>query len=215
MPLAGVVATTIVLANGRRARAPALGLAFALLGPLATSPWVRPFNWFADRYMVIPTLGGAILWGWLIDRALYRLRVPKMWMQVALVAALASLIGASFRALSCWRSEHALWATAIERAPRSPRAWVGWAYVLRGEGNLDESDRAVAHAVELDPEYMPARVNRALNAMLRGNIDPARDDLRVVTESGTSPPGFVPSLHCAELERTQAMSCARDLTKRN
>ncbi|MBM4363988.1 MAG: hypothetical protein FJ104_15010, partial [Deltaproteobacteria bacterium] len=71
-----VVAAVLELRRRRPLRPVAAGLVLSLLAPLGSSPLVGPVNERADRYLYVAVLGGGLLLGGVIDRALRRVRPP-------------------------------------------------------------------------------------------------------------------------------------------
>lgn len=206
VPLAALVAAVLLLSKRRRSRVFAAGLALSLVAPLATSPLLSPINETADRYVFVATLGGAIVWGSLIDRALarlpHRLHVPVVG------AALLPLVIVCHRAIAPFRSDADLWRIATERAPLSARAFVGLARVRRLAGDLDGADRAVERALTLDPHSFMARVTRVYNRLARGDVEAARAGIREIEALGGSRHrGMRRAVRCAALPAAEAARC--------
>jgi hypothetical protein len=206
VPLAGLVGAVWALSRHRRLRVVSAGLATALVAPLVTSPLLSPINERADRYVFIGSLGGAIVWGFLIDRALARVSERG---RVAIVAALlAPLVVVSHRAIAPYRSDADLWRIAAERAPLSPRAFAGLARIRRLSGDLDGADRAVEHALALDPHSLVARVTRVYNRLARGDTETATAEIRAIEAmGGRNQRGMRRAIRCAALPPGEATAC--------
>lgn len=206
VPLVGLVALIVWLSKHRRLRAVAAGLAVALVAPLATSPLVSPVNETADRYVFIGSLGGAIVWGTLVDRFLAF--VPEKFRLLFLGSASIPLIIMSHQAIVPFQSDADLWRVATERAPLSPRAFAGLSRVRRLEGDLDGADRAVERALRLDPRSLTARLTRVYNHLARGDVAAARADIRNIQAMGGGAHRGVPrAVRCAALEPAKAARC--------
>jgi hypothetical protein len=206
LPLAVIVGAIVVFSKRRRLRVYAAGLATALIAPLATSPLISPINETADRYVFVGSLGGAIVWGALLHRLLAR--VPRRARVATVLALLAPLIVVSHRATEPFRSDADLWRIAVERAPRSPRAFVGLARVRRLSGDLDGADRAVERALELDPGSFMARITRVYNRLARGDVAAARVGIQEIEAAGGSRHrGMRRAARCAALPATEAARC--------
>jgi hypothetical protein len=174
---------------------------------LITSPLVSPINERADRYLFIGSLGAAIVWGALGDRALAR--VPARGRAVVVAVLLLPLILVSHRAVAPFRSDGDLWRIAAERAPLSPRAFAGLARVRRLAGDLDGADQAVARALSLDPRSLMARVTRLYNLLARGDVDAAKSELREIEVlGGRNHRGMRHAVRCAAHEKPRGVSRA-------
>jgi hypothetical protein len=206
VPLAAIIGVIVVSSRRRGCRVYAAGVATALIAPLATSPLVSPVNEAADRYVFISSLGGAILWGALLDRLLAH--SPKHVRTLAVGALLLPLIVVSHRAIEPFRSDADLWRIATERAPRSARAYVGLARVRRLAGDLDGADRAVDRALELDPTSFMARITRVYNRLARGDVASARAGIQEIEAlGGGRHRGMRRASRCAGLAAAEAARC--------
>jgi protein O-mannosyl-transferase len=206
LPFAALVGAAWALSKHRRYRVVATGLAIAIVAPLVTSPLLSPINERADRYVFIGSLGGAVLWGALIDRALAR--VPERVRIVAVVGLLLPFVVTSHRAVAPFRSDADLWRIAAERAPLSPRAFAGLARVRRLSGDLDGADRAVERALALDPRSLMARVTLVYNRIARGNVDAAKAEIRAIEAlGGRDHRGMRRAVRCAALPPKEAAAC--------
>ncbi len=204
----GLTVAAIVSARRRRTRSVAIGLAVAMIAPLAASPLVSPANPRADRYLYVAVLGAGLVWAVALDVATRRLRRPHR--RVVLGAIVLGLAGITQPALSPWRSELDLWRTATERAPDAARAWAGLSRARRLAGDLDGAERAVARAIEIDPRFVPARVTRAYALLARGRVDEARSELAKIRElGGADHRGVARAERCAALAASAAPDCIR------
>jgi protein O-mannosyl-transferase len=197
---------TAALARSRHTRIPALGIAFALLAPLPASPLFGPVTPRADRYLYLAVFGGALFWGWAVDRLARRAR-PRV-ARAALLVAVVAMIAACQSAIVPWANERALWLRAVDDAPDSPRAWTALSRVHRLAGEIDAADKAVDRAISLDSNYVPARVTRSHNALARGDTETAQRELRTVENLGGSAyPGFARARVCSTLSAERAKEC--------
>jgi hypothetical protein len=207
LPLALVVLAVVLAARrGRFTRTLAAGVAVALVAGLPTSPLVSPINETADRYAFVATLGGALFWGATIERATRRRAGVSRCLVIA--AVMVPLVFVSQRAAAPWRSNDALWASAIERAPASPRAWAAWSHIVRRRGDLDAAEHAASRATELGPESFAPRVARIYVLLARGKVDEARTAIGELRRMGGGRmPGVRRAAGCAELRQGEILSC--------
>ena len=207
--LMGWIALAVFLARRQKTRLPAAGIAFALLVGLPTSPLVGPVNEFADRFLFLPALGGAMVWGWAAQ--LLARRLPRQ-IRPALVslAAVPLLIGA-LRATAPWRDDLTLWTEATRRAPSAPRAWVGLSRAQRLAGDLAAANISIERALALEPGSFAARVTRVYLRLHEGKLDTARAELEQIRALGGSRQrGFARASGCAaELTARAAAECIR------
>lgn len=144
LTVAGAVGLTIWFARrGWRTAAVAGGLALLGIAPVllrVTSLGSFPLS---DRFLYIPTLGGALLVAWSVRRTL------PVWLSTPLLAALC--VGAWWRAderASTWRDEEALFRTAVEQSPDSAYVHWGLGRVLLEEYRRDGDQATLNEALE-------------------------------------------------------------------
>jgi tetratricopeptide (TPR) repeat protein len=212
-----IVVVVVLLARRRSLRGAALGIAVALVAPLASSPLARPINEYADRYFVFGVLGGGLFWGTLgvqlLRRLLRRTQAGHVFStasryQHALFILCLPLLLPAFRATVIWRDERSLWTAALERNPASARAWTNMARVHRRAGELGAAERAVERALELVPDYPYALVAGAYADLSSGRLQQARHRLAELRRLNlTDTPGFRKAEHCAKLAVEEAKRC--------
>jgi hypothetical protein len=207
--LLGWIALAVVLARRRTTRLPAAGIAFALLVSLPTSPLVGPVNEFADRFLFLPALGGAMVWGWAADRLARPL--PRRIRPALVALAAVPLLFGALRATTPWVDDLALWTEATRRAPASPRAWVGLSRAQRLAGDLSAANTSVERALELEPKSFAARVTRVYLRLHEGKLDVARAELEQIRALGGSRQrGFMRANGCAaQPDARAAAECIR------
>lgn len=204
LALAAWIACVVFLARRRATRILALGLAIVIVAPSPASPLFAPANEMADRYAFLGVLGAGLVWGGLASRVPSRLAVP------AVIAAGVALSFSSQVACASWRSDRALWSTAVACAPTSPRAWVGLSRACRLDGDLDAADRDVDRALALDPKFIAAHVTRTYNLLWRGDVTEAQRELAVIHALGGSRhAGVAKAVECAALPPERASTCIR------
>ena len=205
LPCLAIALAVVLLVRWRRTRPFGVGLAFAAIAPLASSPLVGPANAFTDRYLFLSTLGGALVWGAIACELQARIRRIATW-QLGLATLPLAVV--AMQAAQSFRDDRTLWTVATERAPGSPRAWTGLSRVHRLEGDLAAADRDVAQALALDPTYPPAHLTRAYDQLARGDVIEARAELDYLARAGEPPlPGYRRALQCAALSPSGAQQC--------
>lgn len=190
----------------RRARALASALVVLLVSGLPMSPLISPVNERADRFAFLAVLGGAMLWGSLLDR------IPRRHGRLRIVALAAAAVApflVARQAAAIWKNDLSLWSAAIERAPTSSRAWAGLCRARRLAGDLPGAEAAIQRAVELDPKFLRARVNVVYNALAAGDLTRARAAIDVVERlGGHAQMGMSRARRCVELPVDEAIRCS-------
>jgi uncharacterized protein HemY len=75
-------------------------------------------------------------------------------------------------------------------------------------GDLDGADKAVEHALELDPRSLMARVTRVYNRLARGDVESARVEIRAIEAmGGRNQRGMRRAIRCAALPPGEATTC--------
>ena len=206
-PFLSLVVGVAVLGREKRTRLPALGVGIALVAPLLCSPLLRPVNEYADRYFFLSVLGCGLVWGWVAVHASRALGLPFR-RRVAVVLATVPLGLVAYRAAGMWQSERALWQAATELTPGSPRAWAGLSRVHRLAHEPAEADLAMARALAVGPEYVPALVTEIYNHLAFGRLDEARAGLAVLDQRGMRDEGGLGKARsCAKLDAPSAARC--------
>jgi Flp pilus assembly protein TadD len=59
-----------------------------------------------------------------------------------------------------YRTEVTLWSDTVRKSPDKARAWNNLGYAYQLEGRREEARAAYQRALALDPEHLPARLNR-------------------------------------------------------
>jgi tetratricopeptide (TPR) repeat protein len=163
---AALVAAAIVIALLARRRAPlaALAILWTLVALAPTSSVLAKADVITEKPLYLAWIGPSLAIG-----ALARGRVAPAVLALALV--LAAGVAAAGR-VAVWKDPVALWAGAVEQAPRSARAWnnLGMACTLVRDDRRARA--AFLEAIRLDPDDHVARANLArLLATCRGGCD--------------------------------------------
>jgi hypothetical protein len=205
--LLGFGGLVVWLARNRQTRLAAAALAFTLAAPLISSPLFAPFNERADRYWFIASFGGALIVAMVLT-------LLRGWSERASTGVLALLVGlgawGSWAASGDWASESSLWGSAVKSAPGSPRAWTSLSRIHRLAEQPELARRAVERALELRPNYVPALITQAYNALWVGDIDGARAVLAgLKVPRGSESRAFRVAARCAEQPAPDAQACIR------
>jgi hypothetical protein len=188
--------TLLVLALGirwRSLRVPVAAVILSLVASVMNSPLVGPANFWADRFGFLPSLGSCVA---MVTMLLVVARkAGRGALRVVPLALAVFCLWAGVecsRALSCWQSDGALWSTAIQRAPDSPRAWHGYSEELGIRGRLADARLAIERSLTLDSRRIPTRVALLYLQIRMGQFDEAKKTLAELDEQGASNARSVP-----------------------
>ncbi|MEC7240697.1 MAG: hypothetical protein VXW32_05630 [Myxococcota bacterium] len=133
-----LVGGLLVLAWKARRRLPvlSLGIGIFFLAGLPTTAFNQLQNLSADRYLLLPSLGFALVAGASIEALLRRGR-PQLVLLLGLVLPL--FIWRAHHESRAWRSELDLWSTASAAQPQVLNNWTGHARALRSEERTEEA----------------------------------------------------------------------------
>jgi len=209
LALSAMLAGTVGLAVRPATRGMAVALLATALCTLPTSPLVAPVNSYADRYLCLSLFGGALFWGYALIAAGRVVHTP--WLARGFVVAMVAWVPVSYGAASVWHDDLALWASAVERAPTSARAWQGLARAQRRAGHADAARISIDRALRLHPAYPPALVTRVYVLVAQDRIREARDALDLLSgESAASQPGVARARRCLRPEVANTQECMRE-----
>jgi hypothetical protein len=157
--VAGAVLATLVLGLLALRRYPVLG--FSILWFFL---WLAPTNSFIprldvanDRQLYLALIGPAL------GVARFVLRLSPRVIQWALVPVLiAGLAFATWKRNEVYVDEIAFWRNVAEQSPHNPRAFANLGHALALECRIDDAERALSVAFELDPTATQPVINLAL-----------------------------------------------------
>jgi len=139
------------IAHRHRRRAIALGCAwmFITLLPALGFPLV---TYMADRYLYLPSLGFCWVLAVGIEAAAKRVAAPRrraLTMSVVCAVPLLLFVGRAAQNLPTWRDSESLWTYAMTRC-NDFRCYTNLADVRIGQGRLDEAERLLKIAAQVD-----------------------------------------------------------------
>ncbi|MFL6263448.1 MAG: tetratricopeptide repeat protein [Thermoanaerobaculia bacterium] len=206
--IAGLAALGLVLLgllaaawSGRARREVFLPLALmvAFLLPVLAVNSIGGSN-FSERYLYIPSIGLAWLFGLLASRLAEVLpgpaRKPAMAAGLALLAALG--IAAGLRA-EIYRSDLNLFRAAVRTAPNSEIARNNLGMALYNRGHISAAEREYQKALRLDPRAVPPLANLAVLYEKRGEIPRAEKTFEEVLRLSST--HTISAVHLARLQR--------------
>jgi hypothetical protein len=158
------VCAVVVLAWRRRPRRalPLVAAVWAFAALLPVSGVVPLAVLAADRYVLLPSFGAALLVATGLQGAL-RAR-PRLFAALAAALVLAGA-GASAARTRVWRDDLSLWRDTVARAPRSGLAWANYGAALADAADARGAVEALGQAERLrpgDPTVFANRVRLAL-----------------------------------------------------
>ncbi len=126
---------------------------------------------FSERYVYLPSVGLAWLFGLLVSRLAEILPGwPRKAAAAVALAGLAALGVASWARAEVYRSDLTLFRAAVHTAPDSEIARNNLGMALYNRGHLDEAEREYQHALRLDPKAVPPLANLAVLYEKRGDV---------------------------------------------
>jgi Tfp pilus assembly protein PilF len=187
--------------SGRARREIVLPLAVivAFLLPVLAANSIGGSN-FSERYLYLPSIGLAWLCGGLA--AGLATVLPAWERRVAAAAGLAILAAlgaAAWARAEIYRSDLALFRTAVRATPYSEIARNNLGMALFNQGRNDEAEREYKEALRLDPRAVPPLANLAVLREKRGDLAGAEATFEKVLR--LSPTHTISVVHLARLQR--------------
>jgi tetratricopeptide (TPR) repeat protein len=149
-----VALPAIAVVQWRRRPWLGFGIAWCFVALLPTNSVLPRADVVNDRHLYLALVGPALV------VAGFATRLPRTsWIAVA--AAIALLLGAATALRNRdYATEVALWEATARTSPDKARVWnnLGWAW--QQAGRIDDAKRAYDRAIELDPDFWKARLNR-------------------------------------------------------
>ena len=147
---------------------------FFWLGVLPVSQIVPLVTMMNDRYLYLPMLGAAALFGMTagklagVGNAKYAGLV-----NIAVVAILAAAAIVSFNRAAVWRDSITLFRDVVTRYPGSDRGWRFYADANQNAGKITEAQRIYEQALAINPDNQTAMTGLADLLNSAGKIDEA------------------------------------------
>jgi tetratricopeptide (TPR) repeat protein len=155
---------------------------------------------FSERYVYLPSVGLAWLFGLLASRLAEILPGwPRKAAAAVALAGLAALGVASWARAEVYRSDLTLFRAAVHTAPESEIARNNLGMALYNRGHLDEAEREYQHALRLDPKAVPPLANLGVLYEKRGDVPRAEKTFHEVLR--LSPGHTISAVHLARLQR--------------
>jgi tetratricopeptide (TPR) repeat protein len=155
---------------------------------------------FSERYLYLPSIGLAWLFGLLAARLAEIL--PGRGRRASVAAALALLVGLGIAAgarAAIYRSDLTLFRAAVRTSPNSEIARNNLGMALYNRGYLDQAEREYQRARRLDPNAVPPLANLAVLYEKRGDVPRAEKTFEEVLR--LSPTHTISAVHLARLQR--------------
>lgn len=157
---------------------------------------------FAERYLYLPSVGLAWLFGLFGSRLAVALPGSLRKAAAAAVLALLAAAGAAAWARSgIYRSDLILFRATVRTAPNSEIARNNLGMALYNRGHLDAAEREYKEALRLSPRAVPPLANLGVLYERRGDLARARATFEQVLR--LSPTHAIAAVHLARLQRAQ------------
>jgi Flp pilus assembly protein TadD len=164
-----------------------LGIGIFLLGIVPVVNVIPIGEVSAERFLYFPSLGFAILFGWVFSSALVNRYTTsgiskgelKMSSAVAgtlvavFVVALLAYFGRAITRNGDWKNEDVLFAKTAAQSPNLPRPHVNVGNAARRRDDIQSAVRAYKTALQIDPNYPEALNNLAGIYTQQGKLDEA------------------------------------------
>ncbi len=139
-------------------------------------------NLVADRYLLMPVLGVALLAAVGLDALATRTRARLAYVVLGALVTMAAV--RSLSAQASWRDGVTLWADAVAASPRDPQAWASYAAALDQAGVPEAARAAAERGLAVAPDHPRLLLRLGLYHHGRGEREAALDYLRRAAEGG-------------------------------
>ena len=131
---------------------------------------------FAERLLYMPAIGMCLGWGWCLSR------LNRRWVGGLMGIWLIMAWGILWVRGGEWRSDMDLFASVVDKHPRSARGHYGLGLVWHRDGDLTKAVEAYERALELYPRYLEAELNKGAARVEMGHYDIAIKSYRRVLQ---------------------------------
>ncbi|MCA9407614.1 MAG: tetratricopeptide repeat protein [Candidatus Omnitrophica bacterium] len=144
------------------------------------------YNWVADRFMYLPSVGFCLLIGMGIYHFLHyqnEKRTLKRWVLCGVVIVFfTGIFMKTLRQIKIWRNSETLWSYVIKHYPNNDDAYVSRGGFYNDQGQYELAIKDFNRAIALNPNYAEAFNNRGLAYLRRKDYEKAYEDFsRAVT----------------------------------
>ncbi len=192
-----------------------LGLGLWLATLLPVLQWIPTGEIYGERFLYLPSGGLVLMLGALAARAgRIRARTTVLLLVLIGVPALARLESR----LPAWRDARALFASAVASHPHSPRAHANLGSVLMERGALQEAERHLARARQLDPDDARTQAQHGALLVNLGRVDEGVRALEDAAQRMTSSKTLLKNLGVGRLRQgrfEEAASVLRQALERD
>lgn len=149
-----VALLAIAVSQWRRRTWLAFGIAWCFVALLPTNSVLPRADVVNDRHLYLALVGPALV------IAGCAMRLPRRSWIVATIAVVVLLGAATALRNRDYATEVTLWEATARTSPHKARVWnnLGWAW--QQAGRIEDAKRAYDRAIELDPDFWKARLNR-------------------------------------------------------
>lgn len=135
----------------------------------------------ADRFMYLPSLGFCLLFGFLVQDGLEKLKKKSIWALrlgfYSLVILFIALFSKTFLQNYVWAEGLSLWEEVIQQHPKIPLAYYNRAKVYESINYFDSAILDYGKAIALKPDFAAAYNNRGILYYLQKKYELALPDL--------------------------------------
>jgi hypothetical protein len=195
------LAVTAWKGRGRREIVLPIAMILAFLLPVLAVNSIGGSS-FSERYLYVPSIGLAWLFGLLCAAVAARLpeRARKPAAAGVLLLLAASGVAAWTRS-EIYRSDLTLFRAAVRTNPRSEIARNNLGMALYNRGRIDEAEREYQEALRLIPKSVPPLANLGVLYEKRGDLPRARRTFEEVLR--LSPTHAISAVHLARMQRAE------------
>lgn len=171
-----LISSSVLYLLRARNRVGSFCIAFFLVTLMPVLNIIPTFNFVADRFLYLPSVGFCMFFAVIVSEIRQKLIHTSLRDRVSILIVIGTLVFYAVTAFGrgiVWKDDFTLWSDVLKKSPMSVKAYtaIGTSYLR--EGRDDDALNMFKKAVELRPDYDKGYYNLGVVCQRKGYVDAA------------------------------------------